>query len=236
MVDPGPSTGYPPRMSRPAQLALDVVALLALPWVILTFGSKDAWLGPQWAPAAAMLPPVAHTLWRRFSSGKASPLSPLVLGSLMVNAGLGFVTLDAAWFAVKEAGVPLAMALVTAATTLRGPGLIAAMLDDVLDPERLAAALHGRPADLLHARTRRSTLAFAAVFLANGAISAGVARWLVTAPSGSSLFAEQLGTYTWWSFVLVNLPTMAGTVVVLRGVLTAIEAETGKPLEELLPA
>lgn len=222
-------------MTRNLSLVIDLVALLALPWAILRLASGDDALGPQWAPAVAMVPPLLHTLWRRFSKGKASPLSGLVIVSLLVNALLGFVTLDASWFAVKEAGVPVAMALVTLSTTLRGPGLVSAMLDEVLDPALLAAAMSGRPQDALDDRTRRSTVAFACVFLANGLVSFGVARWLVTAPSGTTAFAEQLGSYTSWSFVLVNLPTMVATVGVLRAVLAAVEAVTGRPIDELLP-
>lgn len=222
-------------MTRNSAMAIDLIALLALPWGILSLASGDDMLGPRWAPAVAMIPPLLHAVWRRFAKGKASPLTGLVVASLLVNALLGFVTLDARWFAVKEAGVPLAMGAVTAITTLRGPGLVAAMLDELLDPSRFAAAMSGRPQDALDARTRRSTLAFAGVFVANGVVSAAVATWLVTATSGTTAFAEQLGSYTSWSFLLVNLPTMVATVGVLKGVLTAVETVTGRPIDELLP-
>jgi hypothetical protein len=223
-------------VTRRTETLLDLAANLAWPWAVLTFVSDDATLGPRWGPAVAMIGPLVHAVWRRMHRGRTSPLSVLVIVSIGLNAALGFVPLDASWFAWKEAALPVVMGLGIAATALRGPGLVRDLVEELLDPAKLAGALAEKgAAETCLRRMRRGTIEFGLVSVGSGVLSGIVARMFVTSPTGSAGFAAELGRYTAWSYALVNLPALVATALVLRGVLAALEDGTGRTFETLLP-
>ncbi|MDP2310965.1 MAG: VC0807 family protein [Pseudomonadota bacterium] len=224
-------------MKRRDLTLLDLAANLGWPWLVLTFGSDAAAFGPRWGPAVAMVAPLGFALWKRFALGRTSPLSILVIASISLNAAVGFLPMDAAWFAWKEALLPMAFALVFALSALRGPGLLAGLLDEMLDGPKVTAALldHGATAAYLR-RVRRGTVRFGLVTALSGLASGVFAAFMITSPTGSTEFAVELGRYTAWSYGVVTIPTLAGSMWVLRDVLLALEEGTGKPLEEWMPA
>lgn len=223
-------------MQRRHQTALDLAANLGWPWLILTFASDDATFGPRWGPAVAMAAPLAFALWKRFVLGRTSPLAVLVVASIGLNAGIGFLPLEARWFAWKEALLPMIFGAVFALSAARGPGLVAGLLDEMLDGAKVTAALDATGATAAYTeRVRRGTVRFGIVTALSGFASGLLAATVVTSPTGSTEFAVQLGRYTAWSYGVVTLPTLIGSMWVLKDVLAALESGTGLPLEKLLP-
>lgn len=223
-------------MQRRHQTVLDLAANLGWPWLVLTFGSDDAVFGPRWGPAVAMAAPLAFALWKRVALGRTSPLAVLVVASITLNAGIGFLPLEARWFAWKEALLPMIFGVVFAASALRGPGLVAGLLDEMLDGEKVTAALAASGATASYTeRVRRGTRRFGLVTALSGFASGLLAATVVTSPTGSTEFAVQLGRYTAWSYGVVTFPTLLGSMWVLKDVLAALESGTGLPLEKLLP-
>jgi hypothetical protein len=219
---------------RHRALLVDLLANLVWPVVVLTWGSGDDALGPRWGPVVAMLGPLAHASVKRLRHGRASPLSVLVIVSIALNAASGFIPLTARWFAWKEALLPVGFGLLFAGTARSGPGLLSGLLDELVDADRVRSALDERgTTDAFASRIRRGTLGFGAVVAASGVLSGALARVLVTADTGTPEFASQLGRYTAWSWPAVTLPTVLGSAWVLRGVLDALEASTGRPFEDL---
>ncbi len=216
------------------RLVVDLLANLAWPWAVLTWASGDDALGPRWGPAVAMLAPLAHAAWRRVVEKRTSALALLVVASIALNAVAGFLPLDAAWFAGKEALLPVGFGALFAATALRGPGLLAELVHELVDPAKLAAALDERgAAEGYLRRLRRGTLGFGLVFAGSGVLGGLLAAVLVRSPTGSPGFAEELGRYTAWSYVVVNLPVLVASTWVLRDVLIALEDGTGRRIEDL---
>ncbi|MDP2313627.1 MAG: VC0807 family protein [Pseudomonadota bacterium] len=223
-------------MNRRTQTFVDLACNLGWPWLILTFASDDAWFGPRWGPAVAMAAPLAFALWRRIAQGRTSPLSALVIASISINAAIGFLPMEARWFAWKEALLPVAFGLVFAASAMRGPGLVAGLMNEMLDGPKVEAALAERGgAEAYTRRVRRGTVRFGVVTALSGLASGLLAAALVTSPTGSAEFAAQLGRYTAWSYGVVTLPTLLGSMWVLRDVLLALEESTGEPFERLIP-
>ena len=216
------------------RLVVDLLANLAWPFVVLTWLSGEAALGPRWGPAVAMAAPLAYALWRRVVEGRTSAIAVLVVVSIALNALAGFLPLQARWFAAKEALLPVVFGGLFAITALRGPGLLADLIHELVDPARLAAALAARDATAAYTlRLRRGTLAFGGVLAASGGLGGALALALVTSPTGTPGFAEELGRYTAWSYLVVNVPVLAATTWVMRDVLLALEDGTGKRLEDL---
>jgi hypothetical protein len=168
------------------------------------------------------------------SACRTSAIAVLVVVSIALNALAGFLPLQARWFAAKEALLPVVFGGLFATTALRGPGLLADLIHELVDPARLAAALAARDATAAYTlRLRRGTLAFGGVLAASGGLGGALALALVTSPTGTPGFAEELGRYTAWSYLVVNVPVLAATTWVMRDVLLALEDGTGKRLEDL---
>jgi hypothetical protein len=221
-------------MPRKRSLSVDLACNLAWPFAVLTWASGEDLLGPRWAPAVAMAAPLGFAVYRRVTEGRTSALSVLVVVSILLNAAAGFLPLDARWFAAKEALLPVGFGLLFAGTALRGPGLLADIIHELVDAEKLAVALAARGATAPYtARLRRGTVRFGAVFGLSGALGGALALALVRAPTGTPAFAEELGRYTAWSYAAVNLPVLLASAWVLQDVLKALEEGTGRSFEEL---
>jgi hypothetical protein len=223
-------------MTRRTQTFLDLVANLGWPFLVLTWWSGDDALGPRWGPALAMALPLTWALYRRIVQGHTSPIAALVVTSIALNAAVGFLPMDARWFALKEAVMPMGFGAIFVLTTLRGPGILAGLINEMLDADKVNAALaETGGTEVYTGRIRRGTRLFGLVTALSGVVSGVLATVLITSPTGSTEFAVQLGRYTAWSYGAVTLPTLLGTMWVLRDVLTTLETTTGKPFETLLP-
>lgn len=214
------------------RIALDLGANLAWPFAILTWASGADALGPQWGPAVAMLGPLGHMAWRRFVEKRPSPLGLLMVISIGLNAAAGFIPMAAGWFAVKEAVMSVGIGALFASTAWRGTGLLGGLLSEITDAAKVADALGGRLPEYERA-LRRGTVEFGAILAASGLVSGVLAAFMVRSPTGSPGFAEELGSYTAWSYGLVNLPMLVATAFVLRRVVNVLETLSGKTLDQL---
>ncbi|MFN7147331.1 MAG: hypothetical protein ACK4YP_26420, partial [Myxococcota bacterium] len=132
--------------------------------------------------------------------------------------------------------LPVGFGAIFAGTALRGPGLLAELVHQLVDPKKLAEALTARgTAAMVRGRLRRGTLGFGLVTAASGLLGGLLAAFVVTAPTGTEAFAEQLGSYTLWSWPVVNVPVLLASTWVLRDVLIALEDGAGRKIEELAP-
>ncbi len=112
--------------------------------------------------------------------------------------------------------------------------VLAVLLDRVLDPERVRAALDEAAADRFEATLRRGTIQVGGLMIASGVLTFFLARWLVHSPTGTEAFADELGWFTALSFPMVGIPVTGGMMWVLRNVIDTLEQLTGVELEALL--
>lgn len=212
---------------------LELACTVAAPVLVLSFGTST--LGPTGALVVALVFPFGFALAAVAREGRPSALSAMSLASVVLTGGIGLLELPPAWFAVKEAAVPAAFGLGIAATAATRYDVVGVLLDRLIDPERLTAAV--TRAEQRHAlvrATRRGTIELGAVTALSGVASGLFAAWWVHAPPGTEAFTSELAAYTGWSFPAVTLPSMALSAVVLRRVLAGLEAAAGRPFDELL--
>jgi hypothetical protein len=212
---------------------LEIGCTVIVPVLVLSFGTS--WLGPTPALLVGLAFPLGFAVASAVRDGRPSALSALSVASVLLTGGIGLLQLDPKWFAVKEAAVPALFGLGVAATAPTRFAMVRVLLDRLLDRARTAEAL-GRTggAAAFDAAARRGTVELGLVTAASGAASWALAMWLVRSAPGTEAFTAELARYTGWSFGLVSLPTMAGSVVVLRRVLIRLEEAAGVPFDELV--
>lgn len=213
------------------ELGLNVV----LPTVVLVFLSSEERLGPELGLVVGLSFPVMHGIYSRAKGDKVSPLSFLAVISVVMTGGIGLMKLDASWFAVKEALLPLVMAVFCWGSRYTPVPVVDTLIFRLLDKEKVDAALveHGK-ADILDPMLTRVNLWFLACFGYSAVVSYFLARYLVTSPAGSVAFNEELGTFTFVSFPVVAIPMTLAMGLALNGMLTGLESATGMEIDDLL--
>lgn len=211
---------------------LELVGAVVWPTIVLTFGGR--YLPPSAVLVAGLTPPVLLAVAGVVREGRPSVLSVIALVSVLVTGGVGLLQLDARWFALKEMLVPTAVGGLLIASARTRYALVGAVFGQLFDPERLGAALSNSGQQARYDRAvAQATARMGAVTAASGPVSAAYALWSIRSQTGTEAFTAELGSYTGWSFVLINLPVLALTVWVLRAALEEVEGAAGVPLDEL---
>jgi hypothetical protein len=214
---------------------LDLGANVVAPTVVLTFLSGPDRLGPTVALPVALAFPLLHAVVTMATSRKVSPIGVFAVCSVLLTGGIGLLELDVRWFAWKEALFPFVLGCAAVASASTRWALVPTLLAPLIDPDKLSPKLDERGTAAAYDQDLRTgTRRFGAVLVASAVASFVFARWAVTSATGTDAFAAELGWYTGWSFPVVALPTMGGTLWVFRGVLLSIERHTGAELEDLL--
>jgi hypothetical protein len=214
---------------------VELAVTVGIPTALLWYGSERLGAGPTLALALAF--PLVWLLAGIARKRRVDKLALVALVGITITGGASLLQLDPKWIAFKEGLIPTLMAAAMLATCLTRSPFLAALLDPLLDRERLDSALL-RPEAAAGWRTAliRGTFELSAILLASGVVSAALAWWLLDAAPGTPLFNEQLGRVNTIGLVAVNLPVAALATWRLSKVLERLEAITGLKIEELIPA
>lgn len=218
----------------PARLAVvELLCTVVLPLLILQLGS--AWVGPLGVVLWAAAPAVVFLTAQMVRDRTVSALGVLSLVGVGLTSAVGFLELGPRWFALKEALLPAAIALVMAATA-RGPWpLVGVVLERVFDRAALAAARAAPEAGARYdVAVRRATLELAVATALPGLGAWVLATVMVTAPSGTEAWVAEVAKYNLWSLPAVTVPAGLLTLFVFRRVFDSVERALGVELETLL--
>lgn len=241
--DPNPASYSASPLRGPSKpkenIWVNLVCNAVLPGILLTQLSKPERLGPAWALVVALSIPLGYgvyDLWRRKTWNTFAVIG--LVGTLITGL-LGLLQVSNFWFAVKEAAIPALLGLAIPMTLNTRQPLIRALLynDQVLDTDRINQALSDRSTQAgFEALLRWASWVMAGAFMFSAVLNYLLARWIVTAPPGSSENAAQLGKLHWVSWPVIMLPSMAIMMFALFRLLKGLEFLTGLRGDELFHA
>ncbi len=216
---------------------LEIVTTIIAPSIVLMKTSGPDALGPTAALLLALAFPLGWGLnnWR-LKRG-FGPVAGIGVVSTLLTGGMGLLQLDGSWFAVKEAAVPALLGLAVALSSFTRKPLIHALLlhPSVFDVPRLQAALAARGTTFAFAgRMRLATLLFALTFAVSAVLNYGLASWLVSSPSGSEAFNQELGRFTLISWPVITVPVLAMTMALMWWIARGIRELAGLRFTDLL--
>ncbi len=222
--------------SKPSPL-LELTITLIIPSLILMKLSDPEDLGAVNALLVALAFPLAwgiRALWRE---RKLNLFAALGVVSILLTGGIGLLQLDNQWLAIKEAAIPglIGLAVVISAYT-RYP-LVKVLLYSpaIMDVERIQTHLTERGNQAaFESRLKIATWMLAASFLFSSVMNYFLATWIVTSPSGSPAFNEELGRLTLLSYPMIALPSMLIMGAVLYYLARSIKALAGLKLTEAM--
>ncbi|HHF3228628.1 TPA: VC0807 family protein [Vibrio diabolicus] len=182
-----------------------------IPSFILMKFSGDEHLGTAMALVVALLFPIIYGGMDLVRNKKFNFISALGFISVLLTGGIGLLELDTRWLALKEALIPGLIGLaVLGSTFTRYPLMQKLVLNDTvlnlsLINERLK---ENGQSEAFERCLMSSNYLFASTFAFSSAMNYFLATWIVTSPSGTAAFNEELGKMTLYSYPMIAIPSM----------------------------
>lgn len=216
---------------------VDLLVSIVIPSVILMKLSGDDYLGSTWALIIGLAFPLGWGLFELIKYRKYNFIAVLGVISVGLTGGIGLMELDAKWLAIKEASVPALIGIAVMISTHTRYPLVRTMLYNhaVLNVDKIHDALLAKGNEgLFESRLQRASYYFSGTFFFSAVMNYIIAKWIVTSPSGTTAFNEELGRMTLVSYPMIAIPSMIMMMAIFYYLWRTIRRLTGFSLEEVL--
>ncbi len=214
---------------------IELLITIVIPSVILMKFSGPEELGSVNALLLALAFPLVWGLRDLLMHRKVNLFALLGLVSILLTGGIGLLQLDTQWLAIKEAAIPALIGLAVAISAYTPHPLIRVLLfsPTLMDVERIQTNLEQRGnRAAFEVRLRIATWMLSGSFLFSAIMNYILAIWVVTSPTGTAAFNEELGRMTLLSYPVIALPATLIMAAVLYYLSRAIHQLAGLKLAE----
>jgi len=219
------------------QPMVDLLVSIVIPSFILMKFSGDSDLGAVNALLLALAFPLGWGLYELIKFKKFNFMSIIGIVSVLLTGGIGLLQLDLKWLAIKEAAIPAVLGLAVLASTYTRYPLIKTLLYNpkVLDVEQIQNKLDELgTSHIFEARLLNATYFLSGTFCFSALMNYLLAKWVVTSPTGSVAFNEELGRMTLLSYPVIAIPSMLMMMAIFYYLWRTIHGMTGLSLEDIL--
>ena len=216
---------------------IDLLVSIILPSIILMKFSGENDLGATGALITALAFPLGWGIFELIKYRKFNFIALLGLISVLLTGGIGLLQLDLKWLAIKEAAIPSIIGLAVLVSTFTRYPLVKTMLFNpkVIDVDKIKEKLEEKNSTLaFDARLMKANYLFAATFLFSAIMNYILAKSIVTSPSGSAAFNEELGQLTLYSYPMIAIPSMLMMMAIMYYLWRTINGLTGLDLEGIM--
>ena len=216
---------------------VDLLVSIIIPSVILMKLSGDEYLGSVMALVIGLAFPLGWGLFELVRYRKYNFIAVLGIVSVGLTGGIGLMELDAGWLAIKEAAVPAVIGIAVLVSTRTRYPLVRTLLynPSVLNVDKIQAVLKENDSeDEFEARLLKASYFFSLTFLFSSIMNYVLAKWIVTSPSGTQAFNEELGRMTLVSYPMIAIPSMIMMIAIFYYLWRSIRRLTGYTLEDVM--
>jgi hypothetical protein len=224
-------------MTHKPRPLIDILVSIIIPSIILMKFSDDNELGASGALIVALAFPIVWGLYELVRFNIKNYIALLGLISVLLTGSIGLLQLDTQWLAVKEAAIPALLGIVVLISARLGYPLIKTLLYNpkVLDTERISRILSERGhVRVFEVRLLNATYMLSGTFFFSAVMNYLLATWIVTSPSGTSAFNEELGQLTLVSYPVIVIPSMVMMFAIFYFLWRSINGLTDLKLEEMM--
>ncbi len=231
-----------PSSNRPL---IELVINIVLPTLILN--KAGSYLGDGGAVKAliiALAIPIAYATWDLVKNGHKNLISVIGFVSLLLTGGLGLLKLEGIWFAVKEAGIPLLIGLITLGSAFTKRPLIKLLVYNkaVMKTELIKSALQERNViapfeKLLRRATALLSLSFFVSSVVNYVLAIRIFKKIpihLSEAAKAELLNQQIAEMTWQGYVVLLIPSLLCMGLILWYLSKGIERFTGYSFSEVV--
>ncbi|NNJ69941.1 MAG: MFS transporter [Kiritimatiellales bacterium] len=212
---------------------------LVIPVGVLSFLSKEKYLGPVWALVVGLAFPISYGLRTLIRDRKADFMAIIGIVSVTLTGVFGILKLPPEYIAVKEAAIPLIIGLVIVISLKTPFPLIKKLLmtEALFDVERLKRALKEKNSEATFERRLVGlTWGLASSMFLSAGLSYTLAKIVLKSEPGTEAFTAELGKMTGLSHVVVLVPCLVVMLFVMNKLFDTLSELTGLKLDDLLAA
>ena len=216
---------------------IDLLVSIILPSFILMKLSGEDDLGATGALVIALAFPLSWGLFELVKYRKFNFIALLGLISVLLTGGIGLLQLDTKWIAIKEAAIPAIIGIAVLVSTFTRYPLIKTMLYNpkIMDVDKIKQKLEENDSTTaFESRLMKATYFLSGTFAFSATMNYILAKWIVTSPTGSVAFNEELGQLTLYSYPVIAIPSMIMMMAILYFLWRTIKDLTGLELEEIM--
>jgi len=235
MTKPATDTNY--STTQQSHPLVDLLVSIILPSVVLMKLSGEEALGATLALVVALSLPLSWGLFELIKYKKFNFIALLGLVSVLLTGGIGLLKLDTQWLAIKEAAIPAFIGIAVLISTLTQSPLIKMLIYNpkVMDIDVIKQMLIERKnTKAFESRLLIATYMLGGTFFFSAVMNYILAKWIVTSPSGSSAFNEELGQLTLYSYPMIAVPSMIMMMLIFYFLWRSINNMTGLKMNEIL--
>lgn len=216
---------------------VDLLVSIAIPAFILMKLSGDDQLGASGGLMLALSFPLGWGLFELIKYRKFNFIALLGLANVLLTGGIGLLELDLKWLAIKEAAIPAIIGTAVVLSTFTSKPLIKALVFNpaVMDVDKINDRLkQNNCVAAFEKRLMTATYLVAGSFAFSAVMNYVLAKWIVTSPTGTPEFNEQLGQLSLYSYPMIAVPSMLMMMGTFYYLWRTIHDLTGLKLEEVL--
>ena len=216
---------------------VDLLVSVVIPAFILMKLSGDDQLGASGGLMLALSFPLGWGIFELIKYKKFNFIALLGLANVLLTGGIGLLELDLKWLAIKEAAIPAVIGIAVLISTFTSKPLIKAMVFNpaVMDVDKIMQRLQQNNCmAAFEKRLMTATYMVAGSFAFSATMNYILAKWMVTSPTGTPEFNEQLGELSLYSYPMIAVPSMLMMMGTFYYLWRTIRDLTGLKLEEVL--
>jgi len=216
---------------------ISLLVNVVIPVSILSFLSKDKYLGPVWALVVGLAFPISYGLRTVIKEHKPDVMSIIGVVSVTLTGVFGILKLPPEWIAWKEAAVPLFLGIAIIVSLKTPFPLIKKLLitDALFDLDRLHLALKEKNNEaVFETRLVGLTWGFASSMFLSSVLNYVLAKVMLKSAPGTEAYVAELGKMTGWSHVIILIPCMIILLFVMNKLFNTLTELTELPLDDLL--
>jgi hypothetical protein len=225
------------KKEKKENILINLMFNIVVPALILSKLSKYLPLAPYQVLIIALAFPLGYGIYDFAARRKANAISILGFVSILLTGIVGLFEFPAEWIAIKEASVPLVIAIAVLVSIKTRYPLVKTFIynDKILDTARIDSLLeeNGKRRDLERMLTLSSVF-LACSFLVSTVLNFSLARILIKHATGTPEFNEELGKMTALSYPVIALPCTIIMALILWYLIHSLTKLSGLPFEELL--
>jgi len=220
-----------------SHILLELVICVILPTVILKYLSGDDRLGPVYALIFGLSFPLGFGIFQFIKEKRFGFIPALGFISILLTSGIGLLGLDAKYIAIKEASIPLIIAVGTIISLKTPYPLVKTFIynDKILQIDKVDDALaQSNNQSAFEKILKTATYILASSFLLSAFLNYALAKYIVVSPSGTAEFNDELGTMNLLSYPVITIPCMIVMVYAMMYLFRHIKRLTGLGFEEII--
>lgn len=224
-----------PSEERRLNIWINIGVNVVIPVIVLNRLSSEETLGPVGGLLLALAFPLTYGIVGLIREGRVSFFSGLGFASIILTGGISLLKLDPGWLAIKEASIPLLIAIALVVSQWLGLPLVEGLLGEMLNREKIELALAA--SEQQHAYTHHLnnvSYMIAGAFFLSAILNYVLARLIVVSPPGTAAYNAELGRLTALSYPVIALPSTAVLVLAVFILIVRLSRLTGLEPEDLI--